>query len=108
MGYPRIPMSDALELVVTTGEVNSVVSKYGNMRHPYFILSPVPRGGFSGAPVIHEGNLLLGVYTESLNEGGKHLENGFAAALTIEPLLVLLDDHKILIKDNENICYDLG
>ena len=53
MGFPTIPFSDRPELVAIEGEVNAIIDKYSGP-HPHFILSTVPRGGFSGGPVISE------------------------------------------------------
>jgi S1-C subfamily serine protease len=94
LGYPSIPLSREPTLVAAVGEVNAVVDKY-NGPHPHFIISPSPRGGFSGGPVISEYGFLLGVLTESLTENNKDVEVGFAAAISIEPLLVVLAENHI-------------
>jgi hypothetical protein len=102
MGYVPIRFSREIVLVAVQGEVNAVIEKY-NGPHPHFIISSMPRGGFSGGPVISEYGFLLGVFIESLFEAGKSTEMGFAAVLSIEPLLVLLHENGIRIKGNSNV-----
>lgn len=94
MGYPIVPFSDKVNLVVAEGEVNSVLDKY-NERHPYFLISCMPRGGFSGGPVLSEYGFLLGVTTESLVLDNKEAELGYSAVLSVEPLLDLLYENDI-------------
>lgn len=94
MGYPPIPQSREPVIVGLEAEVAAVIDKYVGTKHPHFVLSSIPRGGFSGGPVMME-DFLLGVVTESLLEGDQPLELGFTAALTVEPLLNLLVEHRI-------------
>lgn len=94
MGFPIIPLSQESGLVAVVGEVNAVVDKYSG-DHPHFIISTVPRAGFSGGPVISEYGFLLGVLTESLIRNSEATELGFAAAISIEPLLNLLAENNI-------------
>jgi hypothetical protein len=107
MGFPPVPFSNDAILVAVEVEVNAVVDKY-NAAHPHFIVSSLPRGGFSGGPVISEYRFLLGIMTESLVYNNLAPELGFASVVSIEPLLVLLQDHDIRITDNENILYMIG
>jgi hypothetical protein len=65
LGYPPIQLSNRAELVAARGEIMIVIDK-PNISHPFFIKSAMPRGGFSGGPVISEYDFLLGVQTESL------------------------------------------
>jgi S1-C subfamily serine protease len=67
MGYPRVPLSNDTRLIASLGEVNGVIDRYDGV-HPHFVVSTMGRGGFSGAPVIHEWDMLLGVYTAILQE----------------------------------------
>jgi hypothetical protein len=106
LGYPPIPFSKDPVLVAAEGEVNAVIDKHISP-HPHFILSAVPRSGFSGGPAISEHGFLLGVLTESLGKGGEATESGFFAAISIEPLLALLHDNGIAIRDNENILFEI-
>jgi Trypsin-like peptidase domain len=100
-GFPPIPFSNRAEMVCVRAEVNAVIDKYTG-GHPHFIISALPRGGFSGGPVISEYDFLLGVMTESLTRDGKPTELGFAAAISIEPLWKLLSDNGIQIKNNRD------
>lgn len=102
MGYPPIPFSREPVLVAVKGEINAIIDKY-DRPHPCFIISSMPREGFVGGPVISEHDFLLGVFIESLFETGKSTEIGFATVLTIEPLLVLLQQNGIRIHDNSNV-----
>ena len=53
LGYPPIPTARDAVLVGATGEVNATIDRY-NAPYVHFVVSPAPRGGFSGAPVISE------------------------------------------------------
>ncbi len=103
MGFPPIPLSDRPELVVVRGEINATMLRYIGPNYYYHIISTVARGGFSGGPVVDSNGFLLGVFTESLIANGKETELGFAAVLSIEPLLTLLKDNGIVLKQNRNI-----
>lgn len=94
MGYPPIPFSNGAVLLATEGEVNAVVDKY-NGPHPHFIISNMGRGGYSGGPVISEYGFLLGILTESLVANGQFEELGYSSAISIEPLLVLLQENGV-------------
>ena len=105
-GYPRIPLSKEYVLVAVQGEINAVIDKY-SCPHPHFVISSIARGDFSGGPVISEYDFLLGVLTEPLADGDQALENGFASVISIEPLLVLLHENNIRIRENHNILYGI-
>jgi hypothetical protein len=94
MGYPPIPTSRGPVLVATTGTVSAVIDKYTGP-HPHFVISPIPRGGFSGGPILSEYGFLLGVLTESLVKNGRESESGFASAVSVEPLLCLLAESEL-------------
>lgn len=94
MGYPPIPLSKNPELVATEVEVNAIIDKY-TAPHPHFIISSIPRGGFSGGPVISEYGFLLGIMTESLISGDEHYQLGYASAISVEPLLNILNTNGI-------------
>lgn len=94
MGYPPIPRSNRPVIVAVEAEVNAIIDRYDGP-HPYFIVSSIPRGGFSGGPVISQFGFLLGVMIESVFEGGKSSELGFAAVISIEPLLDLIYEQGI-------------
>jgi hypothetical protein len=102
-GFPRIPFSEYPELVAVRGEVNASMKKYVGSAHYCHLISTVARGGFSGGPVIDDYGVLLGIFVESLVKDTNPSELGFAAALSIEPLLRLLKDNEITLADNFNI-----
>lgn len=106
-GYPPIPTSPSPVLVAVRGEVNAVIDPYIGSPHPLFVISPTSRGGFSGGPVITRGGWLLGVTTTSLVNDHAVPELGFAAALTIEPLLNLLFKNRIFPAANAELMYML-
>lgn len=109
MGYPPIPTADRPTLVAVKGEVNAIVDSYlGPAGQPFFVTSPIPRGGFSGGPVISEYDFLLGVQTDSFITADQITELGFAAALTVEPLWGLLFDNEIYPASNAVLAYALG
>ena len=106
MGYPRIPLSREPVLVTYEGEVAAVVDMIGE-EHPYFVISPIARGGFSGGPVISEWDFLLGVVTHSCVENDKDLETGYFSLLSIEPLLQLLADNDVRPPGVEDEIWEL-
>ena len=106
MGFPPIPFSNSPNLVAVKAEVNAVIDKYIGP-HPHFIISSVPRGGFSGGPVISEYGFLLGVLTESLIESDKPAEIGFASAISIEPLINLIYENNIDIGEGSKFIKEL-
>lgn len=106
MGFPPVPFSREPVLLAAEGEVNAVVDKYSGP-HPYFIISCMGRGGYSGGPVLSEYGFLLGVLTESLVMDGKSEEVGYSSAVSVEPLLVLLHENGIYPATNREILEDL-
>jgi hypothetical protein len=109
MGYPPIPTAGHPTLVAVKGEVNAIVDSYlGPAGQPFFVTSPIPRGGFSGGPVISEYDFLLGVQTDSFMTADQVPELGFGAALTVEPLWGLLFDNEIYPASNAVMAYALG
>lgn len=102
LGFPPVPFSIYPVMVAAEGEVNAIIDKDVGP-HPHFILSAMPRGGFSGGPVISEYDFLLGVVTESLYGRRGVPELGFLSAISIEPLLVLLAQNELAIPGNENV-----
>lgn len=106
MGYPPVPLSIGPMLLASEGEVNGIVDKV-NAPHPQFIISCMARGGFSGGPVLSEYGFLLGVLTESLVGNVPVAELGFCSAISIEPLLMLLHEHKIYPASNGPLIKEL-
>ncbi|HEV3165301.1 MAG TPA: serine protease [Isosphaeraceae bacterium] len=95
MGYPPVPFSREPLLIAARAEVNAVVDKYTG-GHPHFVISAMPRGGFSGGVCLIEWNFALGVITESLITQGQATELGFMAVLTVEPIFECLSHNRIL------------
>lgn len=95
MGYPPIPMTGRPYLVATRAEVNAQVDYY-DTPHVHWIISAPARGGFSGAMVINEQGLCLGVVGRSVLLGDGPAELGFMSATSVEPIYVLLAEAKIL------------
>lgn len=95
LGYPPIPMTTTPHLVAARAEVNAQVDLRG-AEHVHFILSAMPRGGFSGGLAITESEIGLGVITCSLLTNGREPEFGFFAVLTVEPIYNCLAHHKIV------------
>jgi hypothetical protein len=97
LGYPPIPFATGPVLVAATAELHCILDVRG-ARHPLFILSAIPRGGFSGGLVISEHGFVLGVVTESLVHNGGPAETGFFGCLTVEPIFQCLAHHNLLPK----------
>jgi hypothetical protein len=107
MGYPVIFFARHRRLVAMRGEINAVVDMYRGPRHPHFVISPLPRGGFSGGPVLTSYGMLLGVMTEALTLDGLPAELGYGAAITVEPLWGLLMDNGIYPASNAAFIREL-
>lgn len=89
MGYPPIPLSGDAFLVATEGEINAIVDPY-LLKGKHFIISNIPRGGFSGGPVILEYGYVLGILVSAFAVEGKDYETGYAAALSADPIKEIL------------------
>lgn len=101
MGYPPVPLTAAPHLISASAEVNAVVDLM-LMPHPHFVLSAMPRGGFSGGVVFSEFGFLLGMITQGLVTMDKAAELGFFAALSIEPIYACLETHGLLPEFQEH------
>ncbi len=95
LGYPPIPLARVPVLVATRAEVVAQIDRY-DLPHVHFILSLMPRGGFSGGVAYSEWGLVLGALTQSLVADGKPEESGYFAVTSIEPIYSCLADHKLL------------
>jgi hypothetical protein len=92
LGYPPIPMSNSPVLLAARAEVHTVIIP----RHApsvHFILSAVPRGGFSGGVALSESGEALGVVTSELTHADVPVASGFMAVLSIEPIVACLRSH---------------
>lgn len=94
MGYPAVPWAQSPVLVSTEAEINALVQNV-RVPHPYYVVSSTARGGFSGAPVISDTGLVIGIIVEALYGNSKPEETGFNAAITIEPLIRIIVDRGI-------------
>lgn len=95
LGYPPIPLSNDATLFAASGEINAVIDKYTG-RHPHFIVSVIPRGGFSGGLCISEWDFALGLVTESLIGRPEANELDVMAVMSVEPIYTCLDHHDLL------------
>lgn len=95
LGYPPIPLTNEPHLFAARAEINAQVALRGE-EHIHFILSALPRGGFSGGLVVVEYGFVLGVITTSLLVNQAPSELGFFAALSVEPIYNCLAKHKLL------------
>jgi hypothetical protein len=86
-----------------SGQPAGIFADHNDEPYAHFILSSVPRGGFSGAPVLSEFGFLLGVLTDSLYGNDQPHELGFASAVSVEPLLELI--HEYRIECGENLAF---
>jgi hypothetical protein len=96
LGYPPIPFSTEPHLVAARAEVNAVVNLRRPRRHVHFILSAMPRGGFSGGLVLSEQENVLGVVTDSLLVNNQVGEIGFFAVLSVEAIFHCLPGTALL------------
>lgn len=95
LGYPPIPMSTRPILVGARAEVNAQVDLY-DTANVHFILSSMPRGGFSGGVAISEYGFALGVVTRSLTADHSSVETGLMAVLGVEAIYGCLADNHLL------------
>lgn len=93
MGYPPIPFSKEPALFVASAEINAIINKYIG-KHIHYIVSAIPRGGFSGGLCLLD-NYVLGLIVESLTSDNKDTELGFMSVLSLEPIYKLLIHHNI-------------
>ena len=95
LGYPPVPMTAKPILIGARAEVNAQADLY-DAPNVHFILSAMPRGGFSGGVAISEYGYALGVITRSLNVNHGPVETGFMAVTGVEPIYECLADHHLL------------
>lgn len=115
IGYPPVEYSQPA-LVTETGEINAIIGRGGTGEsskiHPMFalsgevsaitedykredrsfIISNLPRGGFSGGPVISEYGMLMGLAANSRVDINCALERGFFCAVSTGPIYELLKE----------------
>ena len=94
MGYPPIPMVNEPTLIAAKAEIHTfVVPRHSPYLH--FILSAIPRGGFSGGVAIHESGDVLGVITSSFIKDEQPEQLGFFAVLSIEGIVKCLEENSL-------------
>lgn len=98
LGFPPIPLAQRPVLVAASGQIIAVVDLV-NVRHVHFIISVLPKGGFSGGVVLSEWDFALGVVTSSLVRNGAPEELGYLTVLTVEPILECLAAHGLLTRE---------
>ncbi len=97
LGYPPIPTANNVFLTAAKAEVNAIIeTTFGS--HPEFILGTIARGGYSGGPVIMENGSLLGLLVKSLVADKKATELGYLSALSVEPVLEVLNENNLIPK----------
>lgn len=97
MGYPPIPMVNYPTLIAAKAEINTYIVPH-HSPYLHFILSSLPRGGFSGGVAIHESGDALGVVTSSLVENEQPEQLGFFAVLSIEGIIKCLEENGLYPK----------
>jgi len=95
LGFPPVPFAHGPHLVAARGEVNAQID-LRHAKHVHFLVSAIPRGGFSGGLVLTEGGLVLGLITQSLVMDGLPEQLGYMAVLSVEPIYQCLAEHRML------------
>jgi hypothetical protein len=97
MGYPPIPFTREPVLIAATGQINAVVDLHlGARQQLHFIISAMPRGGFSGGLAFSRWGFALGVITQSLLEKDTVPELGYFSTTSIEAVFECLVQHGAL------------
>lgn len=86
LGYPPVPMADVPVLVAARAEIHTFVVPR-HVRSVHFVLSAIPRGGFSGGVAIHEDGDALGVITSAFVTSDVPEQLGFFAVLSVEAIV---------------------
>lgn len=94
-GFPPVPFVDGGQLVAASGEVNAIVDRLAPRTHPFFLISTMARGGFSGGLAWSRYGFALGLITESSVRDELPPELGFMTVVTVEPIYVCLDEYGI-------------
>lgn len=98
-GFPPVPMTVSNHLISVKAQVNSIVLS-SQSDWPLLVISSVPRGGFSGGPVMDQDGSLIGICIEALYEQSEPSFSGFTAAICIEPLLNLMKENDLRPEGN--------
>jgi hypothetical protein len=93
LGYPPIPMVNEPRLIAAKAEINTfVVPRHAQAIH--FLLSAIPRGGFSGGLALLENGDALGLVTQSFTQNNLPEQTGFFAVLSVEAIVSCLGVNK--------------
>ena len=95
LGFPPLPFAHGPHLMAARGEVNALVD-LRHAKHVHFIVSTMPRGGFSGGVVLTQGGEALGVVTQSLVVDNQPEQLGYMAVLTVEPIYNCLAVNRLM------------
>ncbi|WP_338830435.1 hypothetical protein [Bradyrhizobium sp. 27S5] len=95
LGYPPIPLTREANLIAARAEVNAVVIVAPSSKS-HFVVSAIPRGGFSGGLALSEYDFALGLVSSSLTKNHQAAEFGFMAVISVEPIYECLALHKLL------------
>jgi len=95
LGYPPIPLTREAHLVAARAEINAVVTLTLSPK-VQFVVSALPRGGFSGGLALSEYDFALGVVSSSLTMNHEAAELGFMAVISVEAIYECLAAHKLL------------
>lgn len=95
LGYPPIPLTIEPVLVGARAEVNAMIDRR-DVPHVHFVLSSMPRGGFSGGVAVLESGIALGIVTSSLMVDAAPAELGFMTVVGVEPIYGCLADNRLL------------
>lgn len=97
LGYPPVPFTREPLLIAARCEVNATVDLHvGGKQQLHFLLSAVPRGGFSGGLALSEWGFALGVITQSLLTSSGPPELGYFTITSIEAVYECLNQNGIL------------
>jgi hypothetical protein len=97
LGYPPIPFTREPVLIAAASYVNAVVDlELGSSRTSHFLLSGVPRGGFSGGGRALPLGIRARVVTQSLLNQVGPAELGYFAATSIEAVWECLARSKMM------------
>jgi hypothetical protein len=95
LGFPPVPFAHGPHLFAARGEVNALLD-LRHAKHPHFLVSAMPRGGFSGGVVLTQAGAALGVVTQSLVMNSQPEQLGYMAVLSVEPIYICLAKHRLL------------
>lgn len=97
LGYPPIPFTGSPLLVAARCQVNATANLHiGSQSQLHFILSGIPRGGFSGGLALSEWGFALGVITQSLLTTTGPPELGYFAVASVSVVYECLAQNGVL------------